>query len=358
MLETIREYAAERLDESGEGEELRNRHTECFVSLAEEAEPNLRGSPKEWLDRLEADHDNVRAAFDSLEASGESQLALRLAGALWRFWHDRSHFVEGRGRLESALAVDDRPTAARAKALIGASGKATDAGDYATARLRAEEALTINETFGDALSIAQSRFMLGYAAIEGGDFKRAPPIFEQCMRDSRDVGDDRYTLMTSFNLAWACDELGDVERARALREESLSLARATSDESSEAHILDSLGGMARREGRFEDALAMFRGALRIFRNLGDRFHTSQALSKIASVFAVTEQERAATRLLARGELQREEVGIYPVWLAKINDETLAALHTQLDEAAFAEAWEEGRVLTLDEAVALALDAVA
>jgi tetratricopeptide (TPR) repeat protein len=108
------------------------------------------------------------------------------------------------------------------------------------------------------------------------------------MRDSGDLGDDRYTLMTSFNLAWACDELGEVERARALREESLSLARATSHESSEALILDSLGGMAQREGRFEDALALLGDALRIFRHLGDRFHTSQALSKIASVLADTE----------------------------------------------------------------------
>jgi tetratricopeptide (TPR) repeat protein len=199
--------------------------------------------------------------------------------------------------------------------------------------------------------------MLGYAAVEEGDFERAQPIFEQCMRDSGDLGDDRYTLMTSFNLAWACDELGEVERARALREESLSLARATSHESSEAHILDSLGGMAQREGRFEDALALLGDALRIFRRRGDRFHTSQALSKIASVLADTEQARAAALLLARAEVLREELGIRPVWLEKINNETLAVIHTQLDEAAFAAAWEQGRALTLDEAVALALDSV-
>jgi predicted ATPase/class 3 adenylate cyclase len=182
MLETIREYAGERLEESGEADELRRRHAEHFLALAEEAEPHLRGNPKEWLDRLEAEHDNLRAAFDSLEASGESQLVLRLAGALWRFWHDRSHFVEGHRRLESAVAADERPTAARAKALIGAAGKATDARDYATARLRAEEALAINETLADVLGIAQSRFMLGYASVEEGDFERARPIFEQCAR--------------------------------------------------------------------------------------------------------------------------------------------------------------------------------
>jgi predicted ATPase/class 3 adenylate cyclase len=357
MLETIREYAVESLEASGEADELRRRHAEHFLALAEEAEPNLRGNPKQWLDRLEAEHDNLRAAFDSLEASGESQLALRLAGALWRFWHDRSHFVEGRRRLEGALAADERPTAARAKALIGAAGKATDARDYATARLRAEEALAINETLGDTLGIAQSRFHIGYAAVEEGDFERAQPIFEQCLRDSHDLGDDFYTLATSFNLAWACDELGDRERARAIREDSLSLARATSDEISEAHILDSLGGSAQREGQFGNALAMFQDALRIFRSLGDRFHTSQALSKIASVLAVTGRERTATRLLARAEVLREEVGIKPVWLEKITGGTLATLHAQLDEADFTEAWEQGTTLALDEAVALAFDSL-
>jgi len=135
MLETIREYAAERLEASGEAADLRRRHAEFFLALAEEAEPHLRGSPKEWLDCLEAEHDNLRAAFDSFEAARESQLALRLAGALWRFWNLRSHFVEGRRRLEGVLAADERPTAARAKALIGATGQATGSRDYATARL-------------------------------------------------------------------------------------------------------------------------------------------------------------------------------------------------------------------------------
>jgi predicted ATPase/class 3 adenylate cyclase len=356
MLETIHEYAAEKLETSGEAQELRQRHAEHFLDLAEDAEPHVSGkNAKEWLDRLEAEHDNIRAAFHRWEISGESQLSLRLAGALWRFWHYRSHFIEARRRFESTLAADERPTAARANALVGASGEATDAGDYATARLHAEEALAINELLGDRLGTARSRFFLGYAAIEEGDFEQARPIFEQCMRDAVALGDDRYTLGTAFNLAWACDELGDVERARTLREESLTLSRATSDESSEAHLLDSLGGMAQREGRFEDALVMLRDALRLFRRLGDRFHASAVLSKIASVLASTKQARAAAQLLGRAEALREEVGIRPVWLEKVNEGTLAILHAELDEAAFAEAWDVGRAMTLDEAVALALE---
>src|SRR5205823_3402896 len=107
MLETIREYAIERLEESGEAEELRRRHSEHFLALAEEAYPNLRGSPKEWLGRLEREHDNLRSALDGLEAAGETQPALRLAGALFRFWYLRGHFPEGRTRLERLLAADE-----------------------------------------------------------------------------------------------------------------------------------------------------------------------------------------------------------------------------------------------------------
>jgi hypothetical protein len=117
-----------------------------------------------------------------------------------------------------------RPTAARANALVGASGEATDAGDHATARLHAEEALAITVLLGDRLGTARSRFFLGYAAIEEGDFEQARPIFKQCMRDAVDLGDDRYTLGTAFNLAWACDELGDVERSHAQRGKPDSLA--------------------------------------------------------------------------------------------------------------------------------------
>ena len=109
MLETIREYAAERLEESGEVEELRRRHAAYFLGLAEEAEPNLRGSPGDWLDRLEREHDNFRAALDRLEASGAGETALRLAAALWRFWYLKGHLAEGRQRLEGVLR-DGRPS--------------------------------------------------------------------------------------------------------------------------------------------------------------------------------------------------------------------------------------------------------
>ena len=112
MLETIREYAVERLEESGDVDELRRRHADYFLALAEEAEPNLRGSPGDWLDRLEAEHDNFRAALDRLEASGESERGLRLAGALWRFWYLRATWrrpASSRERAARRRASDGGP---------------------------------------------------------------------------------------------------------------------------------------------------------------------------------------------------------------------------------------------------------
>ena len=147
MLETIREYALERLETSGEVSERRRCHADYFLALVEEAAPNLigTGSHAEWLDRLERDYANLRAALDWFEASDESSEALRLAAALWRFWDLRGHLVEGRHRLESALRGDERPTAARAKALAGAADMALTNGDVTTGGVWAEEALDITE---------------------------------------------------------------------------------------------------------------------------------------------------------------------------------------------------------------------
>ncbi len=202
MLETIREFAAGRLDKSGEADEMLRRHAEHFVSLAEAAFPNLRGSPKEWLDRLEREHENIRAALDRLEASGETELALQLAGAVSRFWYLRGHFAEGRRRLESLLPANASPTAARARALNGAAVMAANSGDIATARLRAEEALAIHRALDDAWGTAYSVYMLGFMACEEGDFSAAKPLFEESLRAFRELDDEHYTLLATDALSW------------------------------------------------------------------------------------------------------------------------------------------------------------
>jgi predicted ATPase len=356
MLETIREYATERLEESDEAEPQRWRHAEKFLALAEEGEPHVRGgSPKEWLERLEQEHDNLRATFDRFEVSGETELALRLVGALSEFWESRGHLAEGQRRLESALGADERPTAARAKALNGASGMALATGDLVTARLRAEEALALHRALGDAWGAAASVLSLGITAANQGDFARAQQLSEESVRLFRDLGDHHHTLEATRFLALACGALGDLEQARALHEDNLRRARARGDERNEARALIALADHAVDEGRGQEALTMQMDAYRLYREFGDLYRAAITVSRIAGVLATVGRAATAARLLSCSETLHGEIGANPPWVARMHEETLTTIRTQLDEAALIEAWEQGRALTADEAVALALD---
>jgi predicted ATPase/class 3 adenylate cyclase len=358
MLETIREYAAERLDASGEADRLRQRHGQNFLALAEEAEPNLHRYSRKWLDRLEREHDNLRAAFDRFGASGESELALRLAGALSRFWDEKGHLAEGRRRLEVALRTDNRPTAARAKALNGAADMAVSLGDATTATVRAEEGLALHRTLGDAWGTAESGFLLGLAVADEDDFARAQQLFGESARQFRELGDQQYALVATRMLAWMCYRLGDREGGRALHEDNLRQARALGNEHIEASTLGALAMIAVDQGRVDDAVSMLKESHRIHRDLGDPIGIARGLCRVARVLASRERAGMAARLLSSSEALHEELGarLRP-WLAQMNEETLTSVRAQLDEAAFAEAWEEGRVLTADEALALALDSL-
>lgn len=359
MLETIREYAAERLEASDDADELRRRHAEHFLALAEEADPRLwQGSSGEWLDRLDADLDNARAALDRLEASGEAQLAIRFAGALWRFWNVRGHLVEGRHRLVRVLAADERPTAARARALTGASSMAARSGDATTARTWGEEALALNHRLGDPLGAAVSQSYIATAAAQERDWATARRILEESTRAFREIGDENYGMMAEWLLAWMCRELDDRERSRALTEVTLRRARAAGNRRVEALSLGALAMLAVDEGRVQDALTGLREAYRIDRVHGYRHELALDLCRFARALTRAGRWGSAARLIAKGETLREEtgesLGSWAVIEAKLG-ETLAAIRAQLDDAAFAEAWEQGRALSLDDALALALD---
>jgi predicted ATPase len=358
MLETIREYAVDRLERSGEAEELRRRHAEHFLALAEEAEPHLRGNPKEWLDRLDPEQDNFRAALDRLEAAEETQRVLRLAAALQRFWNLRGFLSEGRRRLESALAADERPTLARARALSGAGLLALDSGDLSTMKQRSEEALALHLELGDAWGAAVSRFQVGHAVLQGGEAETGQQLFEESVQRFRELGDEHYTLLATHGLAFSYYALGDLDASRTLHEENLRRARETSNSRLEARSLAQLGVIAVKQGQIQDAFSMLERAYRIDREVGEAVQTALDLCRFAHALAADERAGAAVRVLSRAEAFREELGAtFLPWAVKLNEETLRAIRRQLDEAAFAEAWEEGRKLTLDEAVALALSEV-
>lgn len=358
MLETIREFASERLEASDEADALRIRHAEYFLAVANELDPFVPLS-RAWLDRVEAEHDNVRAAIDRLHAAGEVQFALRLADAVWRFWARRGHQEEAERRFGLLLAADPAPTLARARALNAAAGMAVDLGDPATSRRRAAEALDLHRELGDASGIARSTFMLGYAAIESGDFATAEPYFEDALERFRELGLEHQVLLATFNLAWAVEELGDMLRARALIEDNLSRARASGNRTIEGSSLDTLGGFARDDGRTDEAFTMLTDGLRIHLDLGDPTATLDSLGRIARTHAVVGDLEKAAILLASSEALHEQLGL-PV--AFYQQQRNRAIHeligAGLDASAAETASARGRELTLDEAVELALSAAA
>jgi predicted ATPase len=358
MLETIREYAAERLEQSGEAEELGRRHAEHFLALAEEAEPSILGvSPQEWLDRLERDDDNLRAALDRFETSGEIQVAMHLGGTIWEFWCLRGHFQEGWRRLEHLLGMDGRPTKARAKALTGATHLAPGAGvDQATQRLRAEQALALHRELGDPWSIAFAEHEFALALAMAGEFATARPLVEDSVRRLREVDDEHRALQATRVLAWCHLELGDLERAKALYEELLEGARAAGDEQMEARALATLSQFATDEGRNQDAFDLMREAYRLDREFGDSFEIANDLVYVARAVAFADRAVAAARLVSLYEAMCEELAIlHASWVVKIREDAMSRARARLDEAEFTEAWEQGRTLTADEAIALALD---
>jgi predicted ATPase/DNA-binding SARP family transcriptional activator len=359
MLETIHEYAAERLEHSEEASMLRCRHAEHFLALAEEAEPNLigAGSHAEWLDRLERDRDNFRAALDWLEASGDSDGALRLTAALWRFWDLKRHLVEGRRRLESALRADEHPTAARAKALSGAADFALATGDITAGGRWAREALELHRRLGDAWGSAFSQLMVASATRLEGNWPRAQELARESVRQFRELGDRHYALRAAAWDAWAYYEGGDLERARELSEEILLEARMEHDPFPEGVALAFLADIAVDQGRVQDAVSAAESSYRIFRDLGDLLNIAICVCSFARVLTLAGKPEVAARVLASSVALHEEIGAGLAQLASMSETALIAIRHQLDETAFADAWEKGRSLTADEAVALALDAL-
>jgi len=358
MLETIREYAVERLEESGEAEMLQRRHAEHFLELGEEAEPNTRVYSGEWIRRLEQEHDNLRTALDHLAASGENELVLQLAGALSEFWHEGGHVAEGRRRLEGALQGQERPTAARARALTGAALMAYGSGDVGSARSIAGQALELHRGLGDARGAAFNLNVLCVAAIEEGDLEQAEQLAEESLALFRQAGDEREAVAATRTLAFTYHSRGDHERARTLHESNLAQAQALGFKETEAGTLGSLAMIAFEQGRIEDALALGKQNLLACRDLGSLQGIAQSLCRSAGTFAVLPgKENTAARLLSCFEAQREQIGVSEAWVARMNEQTLSTIRARLDESAFAEAWEQGRALTIDEAVALALDSL-
>ncbi len=358
MLETIREFAAERLAKLPLAEALSDRHALYFLSLAEEAEPRLIGPDADsWHERLSRDHDNLRAALDRFELSGDHQRAMALAGALAEFWDQRAHHVEGLHRYRSLLHLDATPTPARAKALHGASLLASKSNDPEAAVRWGEEALALYRRFGDTHGMALELWGLGYSRVEAGDYSAAQKLLRESVDLLQEVGDDVSAAWATRTLAFSYYKPGDHERARPLYEEALMRARQVGDQGLEAHALGPLSEYAIDDGRLLDAAILARQTLRIVATAGDPLLVHSRLCGIARVLISLDRPNIATRLISYAEARYEEIGAQESWVAAENRNALKLIHEVLDDTVFDEEWEQGRKLSPEAAMTLAGDEI-
>jgi len=271
MLETIREYASEQLEIGEQARAVRDRHATYYLELAEEAEPELNGAQQaHWLNRLEAEHENLRTALGWLLADQRAEEALRLAGALSRFWSTHAHSSEGRQWLERALAVaGGGSSAVRARALRGAGVLAADQGDHQQATALCDESLTLFRELGDTSGIATSLVYLGTAAWGQGDYKRATSLHNEGLTLFRALGDTRGVAGSLGSLGIIAENQGEYEQATTLFGESLAVARELGDIGGIAVSLLWLGFVALGQGDYEQATTLYDESLTLFHELGD-----------------------------------------------------------------------------------------
>jgi predicted ATPase/Tfp pilus assembly protein PilF len=400
MLETVHEFAREKLEQSGEAEEIKRVHAQYFLALAEEASPELRGANQvQWIERLEAEHDNMRAALSWALDRNEVELALRLGGALSFYWLGWGYYSEGRRWLQEALTIDGRVSPeVRAMALAGVGWLALQQGDYDRAQEACEEGLELLAHETREASEAKLNLLAcsGWMAWEREEHDKAKQLFEEGLALSREINDTWWLASSLLNLALVYQSQRDFERATELLEESMDLNREQGDKHSLAHCLNNLAMMVYSQGDPGRAAQLAEEAIALFRELGNRGDVSMGLcnlgwiallqddlGKAADLYreslslswdtgmnplvqsalegfacvagAEGEAERAA-RLWGAAQvlLEAKDIPRDPDFLAEA-DARISAVRLGMGEEAWEQAWRRGRVMTLDEAVSYALE---
>ncbi len=358
MLETIRSYARERLEESGDAEEIARAHAEYFGGLAEEAEPHTAQGDEqmEWLQRLEQELDNLRAALESFAELGEGESQLRMAVALRHFWRFHGHLVEGRKRLQSALEGGTVDEVLRARALAPLGLIAHSQGDYDSARAYLEEALDIEKRNNLKERVAGTLNDLGRVAKAQGDHQGARKLYEETIRIARQVDDVFLVMLGTHNLADLALNQEDFEQASFLSAESLRLWRKLGDAEGIAMSLANGAFAALSLNRLTEATGMLSDSLAVAKELGSAEILAVCIGGFASIAASSGQTERAARLLGAAERLRQSIGITNEGFeAKLEETTVFLISAELEKARFAEALEEGRALTAEEAIVEALE---
>jgi predicted ATPase/DNA-binding SARP family transcriptional activator/DNA-binding CsgD family transcriptional regulator len=406
MLEPIRQYARVRLEESEKADTTRDRHAAFFLALAKEAEPELSGPQQSlWVERLESEHDNLRAALSWLLEGGEGERGLLFSAALWRFWYARGYVSEGLRWLEEALAVSDlEPTLAHVKALEGMGWLVQRQGDSERTKATYEEMLKLSQELGDKGNIATALNSLAIHAVaqgdneratalleenlsvlreleneqntattlkkfhvlgllgilaanKDGDYGRAEALWEESLTLAREVGDSNRIGTTLCNLGYIALLQGDHERAVALSEEALAFARELGSAGVELtpETLVNLGLAVQGQGDHEHAMACFKEALVRSHNVGNKPTVTNALEGMASLAGALGEATRAARLWGAAEALREVTDIaLPPGEWALHEPHLAAARALLGKAAWEEALADGRAMSLDRVAEYAL----
>lgn len=311
MLEPIRQFAAQRLEESGEQPAVHGHHLAWCLAFARQAARELIGSAQqEWLARLEREHDNLRAALQRAHADPvHYESGLELAASLWRFWSIRGHLTEGRRWLEGSLAVADQvPPETRANACNAAGNLARDQGDLARSAELHETALVLRRELGDRRSIALSLNNIGTVRMDQGEYEQARRLYEQALAGFRTLDGEWEVAIALHNIGIALGVQGDGDRAVASLEEAIGIWERLGETASLARSLDSLGEVHRREGRLDRAAELHDEALRIGRALDNPRAVGVTLKNLGLVARYRGDLDEAARLHTESLALRRRIG--------------------------------------------------
>jgi predicted ATPase/serine/threonine protein kinase len=398
MFETIREFGHEQLLTSGELELLQRGHALFFLELVERAEPLLTGPEQVvWLERMESEHHNLRAALRWAKTSKEKEIGLRLAATMWRFWEVRGYQSEGRDWLLQMLEEsDDASNMVRARAFLRAGGLERDQGNYEQALRLFQNALTLYQRLGDKWGIAATLNGLGdmaqqrgnYAeatahyedalvlfkelgnqqavsyvlnnlgnvARDEGDYERALEIHEEALALFRNLGDKRALATSLFNLGEVAQYKGDYGRAAELQNESLALKREVGDKRGITFSLANLGDIARHQGAYKRAAGFYAESLTLCREIGDKRGVAFCLEGLAEVACTQNAFERAAQLFGAAEALREAIGAPLPGVERADYErNVKSTRAGLSEETFREQWAQGREMPLERAIAYALE---
>lgn len=360
MLETIREYGLEQLAGAGELEATRSRHADWCLAFAEQAAPRLTGrEQREWLHRLESNHDNLRAALGWTIEIEDPRMGLRLATALWRFWQMRGHIREGREWLRTLLAKSDGvDPMLRAAGLSAAGGLAYWQVDMEAACDLYQRSLELRRATGDPLSEAEGLYDLGFALTVPGtpttDIARGHQLGREALELFVASGDRAGEAKATWFLAWNTHAAGNSEQAVPALQRSVELFRALGDQFGVAWALHVLGMSALRVERIGLAAASWREALQIFADGDDTTGIESVLDDLAALAVRRGQPERGLQLAAASARLREASGSRLSEMVRELEHRSMTGGRRLSEEAIDAAWRQGEAMSLAEAVALAL----